>query len=554
MKFQLDTLIETLGKPGKYQLGIFSLLACNYFPVVFNIVIMAFFGFTPKHSCVSNKYSISNVRMNDSSTVNSSLRPVLGECVSTYYVAGGVNKTASCSDDPDSYWEFQTGETEATIVSEWSLVCESRYLSKLATTLYFCGVMVGGLLFGYVADKYGRKPAMLVTLYCPILIGLGIAFSNNYYLFVILRFFMGMFLQGLQTSSYVLVMEMFLPCYRGVAGAMLEVFWGIAVMLVAPIAYLIQNWRYIQLAISLPSILAIGYIWLIPESLRWLVIQKKMEPVKELVQKITKFNGLPYPSEPMDAIISHDKITSEKARQFSFFDLLQTREMRKRSLVLFYLWFAVAVTYYALLLNMTSLDGNRYLNFFISAVVDMVAFIAVVFIARKYPRRIPMLIFFVIGGLACITAGVIPFIWKVANMDEKARRQMTITGFAIVGKFGASGVFSLIFLYTSELYPTVIRNIGMGSCAFWARVGGVVAPQILALGDLSHKSISVIIIGVITLVASFLLLLLPETMGTKLPDTILEVEDPNRTDNTDVGLHGDGDRDDLMTHHKEQNV
>ena len=67
--------------------------------------------------------------------------------------------------------------------------------------------------------------------------------------------------QGLQTSSYVLCMEMFLPAYRGVAGAMLEVFWGIAVMLVAPIAYLLQNWRYIQLAISLPSVLAIAYIW-----------------------------------------------------------------------------------------------------------------------------------------------------------------------------------------------------------------------------------------------------------------------------------------------------
>lgn len=55
--------------------------------------------------------------------------------------------------------------------------------------------MVGGLLFGYLADKYGRKPVMLVTLYTPILIGLGTAFSNNYYLYVALRFFMGMFLQ-----------------------------------------------------------------------------------------------------------------------------------------------------------------------------------------------------------------------------------------------------------------------------------------------------------------------------------------------------------------------
>lgn len=540
MKFQLDTLLETLGKPGKYQLGIFFLLACNYFPLVFNIVIMGFFGYSPKHSCVSDIYGQSG---RNGSAVNGSLAPRLDACSSTYFLSGGINKTVTCANDPNSHWEFYTEEREATIVSEWSLVCESKYLSKLAATIYFCGVMVGGLLFGYLADKYGRKPVMLVTLYTPILIGLGTAFSNNYYLYVALRFFMGMFLQGLQTTSYVLVMEMFLPRYRGVAGAMLEVFWGIAVLLVAPIAYLLQNWRYMQLAISLPSILAIAYIWLTPESLRWMILQKKMEPAKALVQKITKFNGLPYPTEQMDAINSHNKISTEAARQFSFFDLLQTREMRKRSLILFYLWFAVAVAYYALLLNMTSLKGNRYLTFFISALVDMVAFIAVVFIVRKCQRRIPLLVFFVIGGVACIIAGIIPLI-----LEDKNLRGEIVTAFAIIGKFGASGVFSLTFLYTSELYPTVIRNIGMGSCAFWARLGGVVAPQILALGDLSHKSISVIIIGVITLVASILLLLLPETMATKLPDTIEEVEDKNGTDS----IREDEENEDLMVQKEEQ--
>lgn len=111
---------------------------------------------------------------------------------------------------------------------------------------------------------------------------------------------------------------------------------------------------------------------------------------------------------------------------------------------------------------MTSLKGNRYLTFFISALVDMVAFIAVVFIVRKYvavnflnwkilryllctgsrtdfflrwalearfdsvdiwvfpqscrcQRRIPLLVFFVIGGVACIIAGIIPFICKTTN-------------------------------------------------------------------------------------------------------------------------------------------
>lgn len=65
---------------------------------------------------------------------------------------------------------------------------------------------------------------------------------------------------------------------------------------------------------------------------------------------------------------------------------------------------------------------------------------------------------------------------------------------------------------------------------------------------MSHKSISVIIIGVITLVASILLLLLPETMATKLPDTIEEVEDKNGTDS----ICEDGENEDLMVQKEEQ--
>lgn len=131
-----------------------------------------------------------------------------------------------------------------------------------------------------------------------------------------------------------------------------------------------------------------------------------------------------------------------------------------------------------------------------STVIDMIRWNSAVFtrfLFCRCPRRIPLLIFFVIGGTACITAGVIPFIWKTSNCKYScpvcvvhvhseeggggielrcklnlwpltrsfsstvADRQRVITGCAIVGKFGASGVFSLTFLYTSELYPTVIR-------------------------------------------------------------------------------------------------
>ncbi|KAK3084599.1 hypothetical protein FSP39_016090 [Pinctada imbricata] len=506
MQFKVENLLSNLGNPGRFQVFVFLLLACNYFPVVFNHITMAFFGRSYPHKCQHTKFEENQFKINgtwssgdlkysgvDDSNVTVVTDARYDKCSSTYYFRDGSNQSIDCVNGKDVNWEFDTLDGQSSIVTEWSLVCKYKRYGSLATTIYFCGVMVGGLLFGYLADKFGRKPVMLTTLYAPILTGIGIAFSPSYTGFVVLRFLQGFFIQGLQTTSYVMSMELFLPQYRGMAGATLEVFWGVTVVLLGGIAYWLQNWRHIQLAITLPSLLTVGYYWLVPESLRWLIIQKRVTQVEELVAKITKVNKLPYPRDTMATI-------KEQAK------------------------FAVATGYYGLLLSMTALAGNQYLNFFISGSVDLVAYILVVFIVKLFRRRVPMVIFFLIGALSCIVAGAIPFIWKGKEDWSEETLKLLVTGFAMVGKFGLSGVFSLIFLYSSELYPTVIRNIGMSSCAFWARLGGVVAPQVLTLGDITSKSTSLMLIGAIALIASFLTLLLPETFGRKLPDTIQDVE------------------------------
>lgn len=52
------------------------------------------------------------------------------------------------------------------------------------------------------------------------------------------------------------------------------------------------------------------------------------------------------------------------------------------------------------------------------------------------------------------------------------------------GKFGFTMAFSVVYIYTAEIYPTVLRNVGIGMCSSAARIGSITAPYVIYLGIL----------------------------------------------------------------------
>ena len=95
---------------------------------------------------------------------------------------------------------------------------------------------------------------------------------------------------------------------------------------------------------------------------------------------------------------------------------------------------------------------------------------------------------------------------------------------AQIGRFAITGSFSMVFVYAVEIFPTSVRNVGLGSSSTWSRVGGVVAPYIgRELGKQSPAA-PFIIFGITSILAAVLSLLLPETKNVPLPDTIHEGE------------------------------
>ena len=193
------------------------------------------------------------------------------------------------------FWLFVTIK----MCFQWDLVCDQKHMSWTATSIYFAGVMVGGIIFGTLSDKIGRLPVMAFTLFMPLVFGTMLYFVENLVLFIIIRCLIGVlmqvvnlywsnlfglsclgrptlinqyiyklmhvlfnYLQGLQTTSYVMGMELFCTSkYRAITAALFETCWALGVMSLACIAYLLKHWRWIQLGITLPTVLSIIYIW-----------------------------------------------------------------------------------------------------------------------------------------------------------------------------------------------------------------------------------------------------------------------------------------------------
>ncbi|XP_031696343.1 solute carrier family 22 member 6-like [Anarrhichthys ocellatus] len=111
-----------------------------------------------------------------------------------------------------------------------------------------------------------------------------------------------------------------------------------------------------------------------------------------------------------------------------------------------------------------------------------------------------------------------------ANIFVPTDMQTMRTVLACLGKGFTSASFTTVYLYTGELYPTVIRQTGMGFVSTMARIGSMAAPAVLILDEVFPALPSMVYGGSAVLAGCFACFL-PETLNIPLPDTIEDVEE-----------------------------
>ncbi|XP_055889980.1 organic cation transporter protein-like isoform X3 [Biomphalaria glabrata] len=190
-------------------------------------------------------------------------------------------------------------------------------------------------------------------------------------------------------------------------------------------------------------------------------------------------------------------------------------------LLLSYSVCVASVVFYGLSLNIGNLTGNLYLNFFLFALVEVAAYFVCLVFLDSFGRRRLQCCSMLLGGVACLLS-LFPVMY-----GGEGETWLTVA-LSMIGKFGASAAFAVIYFYTVELFPTVIRNSGLGLSSVMARIGGILAPYIADLGHVISGDMAVVlpllIFGGASIIAGLLALLLPETANQTLPDTLKDAK------------------------------
>ena len=265
---------------------------------------------------------------------------------------------------------------------------------------------------------------------------------------------------------------------------------------------------------------------IIPESLRWLLSKGKVKRAEVVAKSYIGYNSLKLDPASLRLemeSVSRDLVSRQDARRPpDITDILRVAVLRQRAVVLFFVWFSVSICYYGISYYVPSLFGDRHLNFVLGGGIELAAYLLAFVVLGGFGRRVPLCVYLLLSGLTCVTMVLVTNFLSLDTANVPA----IVTALALLGKAAVVSCFFIIFLYSSEVFPTVIRTVGVGSCTLFGRLGSLLAPQVLLLGDLLLPAMPGLLpfltFGLLCLVAAGLVLYLPETLATKLPDTIEE--------------------------------
>ncbi|XP_050297353.1 solute carrier family 22 member 3-like isoform X2 [Anthonomus grandis grandis] len=415
--------------------------------------------------------------------------------------------------------QFVYSEMEDSILKEFNLQCENN-LWKLAMvgTVNNLGQFFGMMISGIVSDRYGRKMQLIWSLVLCSLCGCIKALMPTYELFLIFEFLDAGFGCGSYISAFIIGVELVGPNKRVLTGTLISSSYPVGEVLVALAAWMAKSWKLTLFICYIPPFVLISYTWLIPESIRWNISKGRIHDAKDTLRKIAKVNGTHISESDLAVLdsavadLTHCTKTSLNSDSV-LMAALKSKTLMFRFMACCVSWMTCTFLFYGLTFNSVSLvAGNKYLDFILTALIEIPAYFVCNIVIEKYGRKKTLIISYLLTGSVCFAFIFIP---------PAARWDRLIV--YLLGKFGATMSFTTLYIISSEMFPTSLRNSFMGTCSTLGRCGSMLAPQTPLLATI-WEPLPLISFVVMSGIAAVLTLIFPETLHKKLPDTVKEAE------------------------------
>ncbi|KAL5260307.1 hypothetical protein ACHWQZ_G010436 [Mnemiopsis leidyi] len=501
--YKIDEVLEHFGSIGKFQIYLILLCTCIGLVAPWRILFDIFAAKPVPWKCTTLGKSISDgckfeegkmpCAVEANADLESRLRSGEIEGMDKNAVGAGL------------FWEFDKETADHSIRSTMMLSCSDDWKFSFASSIYFIGAFFGVWMFGSLSDMLGRRITCMISLGMCIGQAWIIPFFNNITVYLACRFFDGAAFGGFFLIAFVLEVEYAPPKYRNRVGSAFHFITSVGMATVAIWGVIFKPWKAYAIALAIPPTIMLPVCYfLLPESARYYLGKGDDQSALTMLQKVADVNGKTIPA----GCQLYEEV-DEKTGVRDLLKRLSNGLLIRCALINMFGWFMTSLVYYMLWFSAKSLAGDIYVNAAILGIAEIpgraVAFVLMDKIGRKFT-------FMGSIGVGCVCM-------FVSIHDNPVSRKVMYC----IGKAVSAALWAVIYLYSSEMYPTKIRNLGSGIGSAAARVAALIAPFI---GDWLEVSpiVPYILVGVLAIVCSGIFMFVPETSGKDLPQTLEDFE------------------------------
>jgi OCT family organic cation transporter-like MFS transporter 4/5 len=330
-----------------------------------------------------------------------------------------------------------------------------------------------------ISDKYGRLSSAKVSLTLKILAGVGQIFSPNIYFYFIARFFIGFAMYGTYLNGYVLIAEWVGPKIRGKMAVMPDTGYCIGDLVLPWIFYHIPNYYKIESnVVTIQFFLSIGYVFVVKVSPRLQLIHGKYEEAEETLRKAAREKGLYSVDEINRRIKKLEKfmrkeqefIEKQRLDQNSIFAFWKDKNILKTTLILYFSWFSFGLVAFRSFFNVQNLGGSLHFNSFTTSISRAISVALLYFVIQRFDRRSLM------RTVMISKAAVFLLLLRCTFNDVLLLPRIL---FHNISSIAGWLDYAIIYIYSTEFFPTTLRQRSIGICSVFARIGSMIAPFIL---------------------------------------------------------------------------